>query len=171
MIPNDHNPLWYAVYTRSRYETIVNEILLKKKFDVFLPQNLVLSKRRDRKFMFKMPLFPGYLFVKTGLSALDHLEIVKTVGVVRLIGNRNIPTPVAARAVESLKIMAQGNNTLATGMGFKSGSQVIVVCGPLTGLTGTFVRYKGKNRVIVHVKELNQFAGVEVNEKDIELLS
>ncbi|MBC8393541.1 MAG: transcriptional antiterminator, partial [Deltaproteobacteria bacterium] len=42
--------------------------------------------------------------------------------------------------------------------------------GPFAGVTGTFVRYRGRGRVIVNIEALGQFAGVEVNEDDVELL-
>ncbi len=61
-------PAWYAVHTRSRFENVVNDGLAKKSLDVFLPKVLVRSKRRDRKAMIRVPLFPGYLFVRTGLN-------------------------------------------------------------------------------------------------------
>jgi hypothetical protein len=45
-----------------------------------------------------------------------------------------------------------------------------VVYGPFTGVIGTFVRYRGKGRVIVNIEALGQFAGAEVSEEDIEKL-
>jgi hypothetical protein len=44
------------------------------------------------------------------------------------------------------------------------------VYGPFTGVIGTFVRYRGKERVIVNVEALGQYAGVEVGEEDIEII-
>ena len=57
-----------------------------------------------------------------------------------------------------------------TGTRFKKGDNVIVIQGPFAGVTGTFVRYRGRGRVIVNIEALGQFAGVEVNEDDVELL-
>jgi len=72
--------LWYVLHTKSRHETVVNAGLLKKSMEVFLPRVKVRSKRRDRKAMIQVPLFPGYLFIKTDLHPHTHLEIVKTAG-------------------------------------------------------------------------------------------
>ena len=69
---------WYVIHTRSRFENVVCDGLLKKSFEVFLPKVQVPSKRRDRKRMIKVPVFPGYLFVRTDMSAHEHLNIVKT---------------------------------------------------------------------------------------------
>lgn len=161
---------WYVLHTKSRFENVVNEGLMKKSMDVFLPKIQVRSKRRDRKALIRVPLFPGYLFVKTNLDPNEHIEIVKTVGAVRLIGNKDGPIPVPSDTMESLKIMVKGQTQVTTGSRFKKGDRVMVVNGPLTGVTGTFARYKGKGRVVVHIDALGQFAAVEVSEEDVEIL-
>ena len=161
---------WYVLHTKSRFENVVNEGLTKKSLEVFLPKIQVRSKRRDRKVMIRVPLFPGYLFVKTNLEPYEHIEIVKTVGAVRLVGNKDGPIPVFSETIESLKIMVQGNESVTTGSRFKKEDKVIVVHGPFAGVVGTFVRHRGKGRVIVNIEALGQYAGVNVSEEDIELL-
>jgi transcription antitermination factor NusG len=69
-----------------------------------------------------------------------------------------------------LKIIVQGNDSVTTGSRFKKGDRVIVVHGPFAGVVGTFLRHRGKGRVIVNIEALGQYAGVNVNEEDIELL-
>ena len=96
---------WYVLHTKSRFENVVHEGLLKKNLDVFLPKIKVQSKRRDRRLMIMVPLFPGYLFVRTDLNPHRHLEIVKTVGAVRLIGTKQGPVPVPDDTIASLEIM------------------------------------------------------------------
>jgi len=64
------NRLWYVLHTKSRFENVVNDGLGKKSIEVFLPKITVKSKRRDRKAMIRVPLFPGYLFVKTDLAPI-----------------------------------------------------------------------------------------------------
>jgi transcription termination/antitermination protein NusG len=159
---------WYVLHTRSRFENVVNEGLIKKSIDVFLPKILIRSKRTDRKKMIRVPLFPGYLFVKTDLNPQEHLEILKTTGAVRLIGNIDGPKPVPDEAVQSLMIMVKTDDPITTGQMYKKGDRVIVVCGPFTGVIGHFIRYGGKGRVVVNIEVLGQCAGVDVCEDDIE---
>ena len=161
---------WYVLHTKSRFENVVNEGLIKKSKEVFLPKVQVRSRRRDRKMMIRVPLFPGYLFVKTNLEPSEHLEIVKTAGVVRFVGNKEGPISVPSDTIDSLKIMVKGDNTVTTGTRFQKGDRVIVVYGPFTGVIGTFARYRGKGRVIVDIEALGQYAGVDVSEEDIEIL-
>ena len=162
--------LWYVMHTKSRHEKVVNEQLLKKSIEAYLPIVTVRSKRRDRQAMIRVPLFPGYLFVKTDLQPDSHLEVVKTTGAVRLIGNRQGPVPVPDQTVESLQIMVDSNGPVTTGHRLSTGDKVMVVYGPFAGVVGIFVRYGGKGRVIVDIEALGQYAGVEVNEEDIEII-
>ena len=162
--------LWYVLHTKSRFENVVNDGLAKKSIDVFLPKITVRSKRRDRKAMIRVPLFPGYLFVRTDLAPESHLEIVKTAGAVRLIGSKQGPVPVPEDTIDSLKIMVTGDHPVATGTSLKKGDKVLVVSGPFVGVTGTFIRYGGKGRVVVNIEALGQYAGVEVSEDEIEII-
>jgi transcription termination/antitermination protein NusG len=164
-------PSWYVLHTKSRFENVVYEGLLKKSIEVFLPKVLVRSRRLDRKLMIKVPLFPGYVFVKSDRTPSNQIEIVKTAGAVRLVGTGSGPVPVPADTIESLKIMVSGDNKVLTGTDFKKGDRVVVTSGPFEGVIGTFVRYRGIGRVIVSIEALNQFASVEVDEEDIEILT
>lgn len=162
--------LWYVLHTKSRFENVVNEGLAKKSIEVFLPKVTVRSKRRDRKAMIRVPLFPGYVFVKTDLAPQSHLEIVKTAGAVRLIGSHQGPVAVPDETIASLKIMVAANHPVTTGYQLKKGDKVLVISGPFAGVSGTFVRYGAKGRVVVNIEALGQYAGVEVSEEEIEVL-
>ena len=50
--------LWYVLHTKSRHESVVNDGLMKKSIEVYLPKVTVRSKRRDRKVTIRVPLFP-----------------------------------------------------------------------------------------------------------------
>lgn len=161
---------WYALHTKSKFENVVSEGLSRKSIEVFLPKVLVRSKRRDRKQMIRVPLFPGYLFVKTDLNPAEHLEIVKTSGAVQLVGSMSGPVSVPSENIESLKIMVAGDEEVITDGFFQEGDRVMVVAGPFSGMKGTFIRYKGKGRVAIYISVFGQSASVEVDEDDVELL-
>ena len=170
MDPFEFKHAWYALHTKSRFENVVSEGLLKKSLEAFLPKIKVKSRRRDRKLMIRVPLFPGYIFVKTDLNPTEHLEILKTVGAVQLVGNKDGPISISDETIESLKIMIATDSPITTGSRFQKGDRVIVVYGPFAGVTGTFVRYRGKGRVVVNIEALGQHAGVDVSEDDVERL-
>ncbi len=163
-------PYWYALHTKSRAENVVHEGLCKKSVESFLPKITVPSKRRDRKKMIQVPLFPGYVFVKSDLSAFHHLEIVKTAGAVKLLGNYQGPISIPDENIESLRIMVASNHPVATGYQFSQGDRVMVINGPFTGVVGVFERYGTQGRIVVFIEALGQFAAVEVNIEDVEKL-
>lgn len=163
-------PQWYVLHTRSRHEGVVHEGLLKKSMEVFLPRVKVRSTRRDRKAMMHIPLFPGYLFIRTDLQPHTHVEVLKTTGVVRLIGTSQGPVPVPAETIHSLMIMVASEKPITTGYRLRPGDRVLVVRGPFAGVTGTFARYRNQGRVIVTIEALGQYASVDVDEEDVEIL-
>ena len=159
---------WYALHTKSRFENVVHEGLEKKALDAFLPKITVKSRRRDRHKMIRVPLFPGYVFVRTNLNPYEHVEILKTTGAVKLIGSTRGPVPINDATIDSLKIMVSTGEEVITGTRFKKGDRVMVVAGPFAGVSGIFSSYRGDNRVIVNIEALGQFAAVNVDVNDVE---
>ncbi|MDY6837643.1 MAG: UpxY family transcription antiterminator [Thermodesulfobacteriota bacterium] len=164
-----HRP-WYVLHTRSRFEQVVFDGLDRKSLEAFLPKMTVMSKRRDRRLKIRVPLFAGYVFVKSDLNPYERLEIVKTTGVVRIVGNKDGPLPVLDEAIDSLQIMVSGDNPIVTGTRLRKGERVMVVDGPFAGVTGVFVRYRGQGRVVVSIEALGQYAAVDVAEEHLERL-
>ncbi len=158
---------WYVIYTRSRFENVVYESLLKKSIDAFLPTVRKPSKRRDRKVTLSVPLFPGYVFVKSALDSRENLDILKTAGVVGFVGTKSGPVPVDQGAVESLKIMVAATDSITTGTAFRQGDPVRVTSGPFAGISGRFIRRGGKDRVLVEISALGQFASVDVSAEEV----
>lgn len=160
---------WYVLHTKSRHEQVAFDGLIKKRIETFLPKTLKRSIRKDRRVILNTPLFPGYLFLKSKLTPEWHLQILKTVGAVKLIGNKEGPVPVPNSVIESLKIMTanQTEADILIGTRFKKGDPVVVIKGPLTGVQGFFARYKGTDRIVVKIDALGQFAAVEVAVNDV----
>jgi len=161
---------WYVLHTRSHFENVVFTSLSGKELETFLPKMRVKSRRKDRQKMIDVPVFPGYVFVRSALLPAEHVDILKTVGAVRLIGNSAGPVPVPDDTVESLRIMTEVPDSLFTGQRFERGDRVLVTAGPFAGVVGLFSRYRGQERVAVEVEILGRFAAVEVAEEDVEPL-
>ena len=161
---------WFALLTRSNFEQTVYTSVVKKKVEAFLPRTKRKSKRKDRNLMIEVPIFPGYIFVKTTLEPAAQLTVLKTIGAVRLLGNQSGPVPVPPTQIESLKIMTSSNMDLITGANIRleTGDPVIILEGPMAGIRGEFTRHKGRGRVVIKIEVLGQYAGVEVEENNVE---
>ncbi len=161
---------WYVLHTKSRFENVVHDMLRGKQLESFLPKMTRLSKRKDRRAMIQVPVFPGYVFVRTNLDPREHVEILKTTGAVRLIGVQTGPVPVPEKQIESIRIMTVAKERIHTGDRFLPGQQIMVMSGPFAGITGAFVRHGAVGRVVVYIQVLGRYAAVEVEEADVEIL-
>ena len=161
---------WFALLTRSNFEQTVYNSITGKKIEAFLPRTRKKSKRKDRKLMIEVPLFPGYLFVRSTIEPSAQLNILKTTGAVRLLGNTKGPLPIPESQITSLQLMTAANVDLITGssMLLQQGDPVMILEGPMAGVKGEFTRHKGKGRVIIKIDLLGQFAGVEMDGENVE---
>ena len=163
---------WFVLLTKSNFENVVCERIYQKYFEILLPTIKTKSRAKNKKDMIDRPLFPGYLFVKSHSDPKTYLNILKTPGAVRLLGNKDNPVPVPSTQIESLKILTKSETEIVTGdsIKLKKGTPVLIINGPLVGVKGIFIKYKGKNRVIIDIDSLKQFAGIEVLKENIEKL-
>lgn len=162
-------PLWYAIYTQSRHEARVESALQQKGLEMFLPRLTIHSRRRDRKLLIKLPLFPGYIFVRTSLTASEHHEILKAPGVVRMLGFKGSPTPVPEETIDSIKAIVDSDQPFYPWPYLKTGCLVRVLDGPLAGVVGVFLgRNEKKRRFIVSVELFQRSVAVELDHDVVE---
>lgn len=167
---------WFALLTRSNFEkTVFAGITNKKnkKIDAFLSAIRKKSRRKDRNLMIEVPLFQGYLFVRSTYEPAARLTISKTIGAVRILGNQSGPVSVPKSQIESLKILTRANMNLITGSNVRleKGDPVIILEGSMAGVTGEFTQYKGKGCVAIKIDALDHYAGVEVSKDNVEKVS
>jgi len=165
-------PAWYAVYAQVRHEGRVHSRLLAKSFECLFPQMERWSRRRDRRKKIQVPIFPGYLFVRSALDNQEHVRILQTPGVVSLVRNKDGPLPVPENQIESLKTLLGSKEALTSYPYLRTGMYVRVVNGPLCGCEGILVRKRtGKSRLVVAIDIIQQAVCVELNEEDVEPIS
>jgi transcription termination/antitermination protein NusG len=160
---------WYAVHTRSRFEQKVYDGIYSKSIEVFLPRIQVISRRKDRHKKIFVPLLPGYVFVNSLLEPAEYLSILKTAGVVRLIGFEGKPVPARDDEINSLMILDGTDRTIQNRDYINKGDRVIIMEGPLKGLIGFYLRSKGQgNKVIVSVDLLHRSLEVDIEDWALE---
>src|SRR5258708_5322760 len=64
-----NEPHWYAAYTYAKHEIKVAEQLVRRSVEHFLPLYQSVRQWKDRKVRLKLPLFPGYIFVRLARRA------------------------------------------------------------------------------------------------------
>jgi len=160
---------WYAVYTQPRHENKVYDRLLKKKIETFLPLIERWSRRKDRRKRIHLPLFPGYLFVRTSMDPYVHLEILKTDSVVRILGNDGKPIPIPNEQIFTIHALIKNGVAVTPCPYLKEGMRVRVVNGPLIGIEGFLVKAQPqKHRLVLSVDLIKESVSVEIDELDVE---
>jgi transcriptional antiterminator NusG len=160
---------WYVVHTNSRHETKVESALRRKNIETFLPRITVPSRRRDRKLLLSVPLFPGYLFVHTELDIRTYYQIVTAKSVVSILRQNGTPCPVPKEKIDSIKTIVASEQIYYPWRYLENGRQVRVVEGPLTGIIGVILKKKDKKRRLVVAMELFQRSvAVELDDESVE---
>ncbi|MGV8058659.1 MAG: transcription termination/antitermination protein NusG [Smithellaceae bacterium] len=150
---------WYAVSTRSRHEYKANSGLSQKGIVTFLPEIEVWSKRKDRKKKIFIPLFPGYLFVET--PCLDNetkISILKTFGIVRILGKKENMEPVAVpdSKIEAIQRLLNKKVEVFSLQYPQTGEPAKIVDGPFAGIEGVVISSNIEKELFVISIELLQ---------------
>jgi transcription antitermination factor NusG len=151
---------WYAIRVRSRYENTVATILQGKGYEWFLP--LYRSRRAwsDRIKEIQLPLFPGYVFCRFDVQR--RLPILTTPGVVGVVGVGKRPVAIDESEIGAIK-SAIGSGLPARPWPFlQIGQEVSVANGPLCGLRGILLNFKGQHRLVLSVTLLQRSIAIEV---------
>lgn len=166
-LPTDYTkPRWYAAYTRAQHEKQVALQLDERNVEHYLPLYEVVRQWKDRCKRVRMPLFPGYVFVRIPL--LNRLDVLRIPGVVHLVGFNGSPTALDDEEVESLRC------ALAQGVGAQPhpfltiGRRVRITTGPLAGLNGILLRQKKSSRLVVSLDLIQRSVAVDIDAGDLE---
>jgi transcription antitermination factor NusG len=169
---NQSSPKWYAIHTRSRFEQKVYDGFCGKSIETFLPKVQVMSRRKDRRKKILIPLLPGYVFVQTDLKPEQYWDIIKTVGVVRMVGFEGKPVPANDKEIASLMILNGTDRTVQNRTYMKKGDMIMIMEGPLKGLMGYYLHHKDQNdKVVVSIELLHRSLEVEIEGWALEKIS
>lgn len=156
---------WYAVRTRSRHEKVVRDQLAARGVEPFLPLWTRWSRWKDRRKQIATPLFPGYCFARFELS--EKLQVVKTPGVVGIVGINGIIEPVLPAEIDAIRALVNGPLRYDPCPFLEEGMEVEVIRGPLMGVRGRLVRKDRAARLVISVTLIRQAASVEIDAADV----
>lgn len=154
---------WRVLYVRPRYEKKVEQQLLDAGIEVFLPLHETIRQWSDRKKKVILPLFPGYLFVH--VDEKERMRAFEAAGVMKYVHFSGRLAEVRADIIDSLKILIHGapDSIETTNDLIPLGTEVRINHGPLAGIKGYIVQYRGGKKVAVVIEAIQQTVMVEVN--------
>jgi len=153
---------WFAVYTRSRFEKQVVEQIERKRLPVFLPLRLEVHRWQDRYQKVEVPMFRGYLFAQFAPNSPERTTILRTTGVVRIVGFGQQDTEVPDEQIAALRRLADERALLHPHRYLRIGQRVKVASGALAGMEGILVRVKRQDRLVIAVDAIRQAVAVEL---------
>lgn len=152
---------WYAGYTRPRSEKAVAAQLAKLGIEHYLPLVKTLRQWSDRKKKVEVPLFSSYIFVKT--DYMGYYKALNVPGMVKFIHFEGKAATLSDKAIEDIhRIVQSGYAVEETEQSFEPGEAIRVIQGPLKGMTGEMVKFKGKSVVLIHLDDIKQSLTVEI---------
>ncbi len=163
---------WYAVHTRSRHEDKAYAGLVQKTITTFLPKIEVWSSRKDRRKKIMIPLFPGYLFVE--LLSLDNqtkLDVLKTFGVVRILGKPTGSEPIAVpdEKIEAIRRIVESKVEVQNLSYPQVGEAARIVDGPFKGIEGTVLNTDfEKDLFVITIELLQRSVAIKLEGSQIE---
>jgi len=152
---------WYALKVRSNFEQRVDSALVGAGYETFLP--LYKSRRTwsDRIKELNVPLFSGYTFCR--LDAQYRLPVLKTPGVVSIVGMGKRPEPVPEEEIAAVRSIVETKLPAQPWPFLHVGQRIRVTKGPLSGVEGFLVEFKGKYRIVVSVRLLQRSVAAELD--------
>lgn len=132
----------------------------------FLPLYHRWSWWGDRTKQVQVPLFPGYCFARFRYA--DRLAVLKTFGVVGLVGLTDRPEWIPDPEIEAIRTLVESKLTYDPHPFLEEGDQVEVIRGPLKGTRGYLVRKDRADRVVLSVGLIRQAVAVEIHAADVK---
>jgi transcription antitermination factor NusG len=159
---------WFAVFTAPQNERSVARHLDLRQVESFLPtcESTRIWKNRQRV-KITQPLFPTYLFARIQIS--ERSKILRTPGVLRIVGNSQGPIPIPASEIEFLR-SDFCRQRIEPYRELVVGEKVRIKSGSMQGVQGILVRKKSSLRFVLTLQLINQHAAVEVAADELEPL-
>ena len=138
---------------------------MQQGIEPLLPTVKRLSQWKDRKKEVEVPLVSGYCFVR--FNAEQKLPVLKTVGVVDIVGGGQRPEPIPDEEITAIQTLMTSVLPYDPHPYLQEGMKVEVIRGPLQGIQGILLRKDKRHRLILGVRIIQQAAAVEINVGDV----
>jgi transcriptional antiterminator NusG len=157
---------WYAIWTRSRHERVVQEELDKQGLETFLPTIPRWSRWKDRRKKIDWPLFPGYCFAR--FPPANRLPVLQCRGVVRIVTFDGEIAAVPDQEIDGIRRLVDSDLQYDPCPLVREGDVVEVTHGPLRGIVGRLVRKGSHARLVLAVDLIGQAVSVDVDAADVK---
>ena len=159
---------WFAVQTRPRHEKKVAAGFQEKEIRAFLPLLSENHRWSDRSRLVDVPLFPGYVFIRTADTPGNRISVLRTNGVIRFVGVRGAGVPIPDDQIESVRIILEHGIQFAPFPFLNVGQRVRIRGGSLEGVQGILLGKNGDQSLIISVELIQRSLAVRVAGYQVE---
>ena len=160
--PSDRR--WWVLHTKPRQEKAVARILVKGKIPFFLPLVARDHVQRGVKVHSYVPIFSGYVFLfGTDEERISSLATNRLANVLPVESGEQLLADLC-----QVQRLVECNAPLTVERRIVSTQRVRIKTGPLEGTEGIVERRKGKTRLVVLVRFIQQGASVEMEDWMLE---
>ena len=163
-------PGWHVVYTRSRAEKKVASELDAQGIECYLPVRRQLRQYGNRRKWVDVVLISGYCFVH--ISRREYDQVLQTGNVVSYVTFNHKAAVVPQREIDSMKKMLRQTecDVEVSHDTFAPGRKVMIMEGPMLGLTGELLEEHGKSRFIVRIDAIHTVFITDIPARNLSLL-
>lgn len=147
---------WHAVFTASRAEKKVRDRLAEQGIECYLPVQTVVRQWSYRKARVVVPVIAGMIFVRVGRQ--EQVKVLQTKGTVAFLRFRGSqgPAVIPDKQMEDFRFLLDFSEEAVEMVNehIDLGDFITVVKGPLKGLEGELVKFRGVTKVAVRIEML-----------------
>jgi len=159
--------VWFAVQTRYRFEKKVAAQLASKGIEVFLPLRAENREWSDRQKQVKVPLFPGYAFVRSARSLAMRLQVLQTAGVMGFVNFGGTAAVVPQKQIEDLHLLLIQDVPFFLYPFLRAGQRVRIRGGCLDGLEGLLTQ-RDKGKLVISIESIQRSLAIEIQGYEVE---
>ena len=156
-LPQDAFP-WLVVHVRSRQEKTLARHLVRHAVPFYLPLMSSERLRAGRKLSSHVPLFPGYVFLRSDAAQRDIVWRSGAAANVLEVADQD-QLRAELEQIRRLQIAGASFEPLVS---FAPGDAVRITGGVFSGYSGRILREKGRERLIVDISLLRRSVAVEL---------
>jgi transcription antitermination factor NusG len=159
---------WFVLYTKSRQEKVLASQLMDAGYEVYLPLLKKLSQWSDRKKVLEVPLFNSYVFIKGVNEKARFKDFNSFVAFLKFNGK---PAAVRQHEIDTLKAVLKHGYDITEASDINdlhTGSKVMVIAGPLKGLSGNLVSIDQDDWFLINFESIGNSLQVKIPPKSLK---
>jgi transcription antitermination factor NusG len=147
---------WLAAYVKMHHEKKVRDRLTAMGIENFLPLQTEVRQWSDRKKRVERVLISMMIFVKVNRE--EQLQVLQLPAVFRymVLRGEHVPAEIPEKQMERFRFMLDYSDSSVSfnTCDLQPGEQVLVIKGPLKGLTGELITVDGKSTIAIRIERL-----------------